>query len=191
MDTPQWSLGDRLRKAMHHAGLTGQEMAERLQMNPTTISDYVNDRTTPRLETVQQWAAETGVSVWWIVDELPRLDSNQQPSDYQIGAAGGVARAEKAEAAIARVREACRGTNPDRRIVTNPDRLLAWDEAIASILRALDGDSPGAGRAGVAEQPSGLQIRTHLCPECLTEWQCAETDHDGHALCAQCAQVFA
>lgn len=66
---PTWTIGDRLRKAREHAGISVQEMADRLGVGRTTISNYEHDRTgkrgVPRMA-VMLYASQCGVPVAWI-----------------------------------------------------------------------------------------------------------------------------
>ena len=88
---PAWSLGWRLNRALSHADISVQEMADELGVARSTISRWVNDHgTEPRAVYVKQWALRTGVDYRWLMgstpaDVLPRLDSDQQPADYTGG----------------------------------------------------------------------------------------------------------
>ena len=68
---PTWTLGDRLRKARDHAGLSVQEMADDLGVSRTTISKYEHDATgkrgVPRMA-ILRYADVSGVPVEWIED---------------------------------------------------------------------------------------------------------------------------
>lgn len=63
---PLWHLGDRLGKALDHAGLKHQDMAAILEVGRNTIGNYVNGRSTPTIATLRVWAIETGVSLEWL-----------------------------------------------------------------------------------------------------------------------------
>lgn len=91
---PNWTIQDRLRKARDHAGLSQGELADRVGITRTMAANVENGRTEPRPIVIRMWAMCTGVDAGWLetgesphpVDpdggsELPRLDSNQQPSD--------------------------------------------------------------------------------------------------------------
>ena len=56
MDTPTWSLGDRLRKARTEAGYTTSQFAKRLGLSRTTVSQWENGRAVPRRGFVIAWA---------------------------------------------------------------------------------------------------------------------------------------
>ncbi|SDF98460.1 Transcriptional regulator, contains XRE-family HTH domain [Cellulosimicrobium cellulans] len=91
---PQFTLGDRLRKARQHTGLEQVEFAEEIGISRGTILNYELDRTRPRLIVLKAWALRTGVPLEWLQtgesprqgdpdggEALPRLDLNQRPSD--------------------------------------------------------------------------------------------------------------
>ena len=93
---PQWSRGDRLRKARTLTGLSTREFAERVGISPKSVNNYEGDAVEPRKIVMNAWALATGVPVEWLETGtaptgtdgpdgghvLPRLDSNQQPSGY-------------------------------------------------------------------------------------------------------------
>lgn len=64
---PEWTRGDRLRKARLSAGYTVKQFAEATLISGKTITDYEGDRiervSALRLE---KWATVTGVSLHWI-----------------------------------------------------------------------------------------------------------------------------
>jgi len=70
-DDPQWTLGDRLRKAREGAELTQGEMAERLHVSRATISAWETDAHKPvrdgwdLLRLTTRYSEETGVRVEW------------------------------------------------------------------------------------------------------------------------------
>lgn len=94
----EWDLVDRLHKSMRVAHLTGPGIAAKLDVHRNTVNNYLSGRTKPDRRTLVAWAFATGVPVEWLITgqgephqpegggvrvELPRLDSNQQPSDYR------------------------------------------------------------------------------------------------------------
>lgn len=95
---PQFTVGDRLRKAREVTGLEQGEFAEALGVSRNTVGNYESGNTM-RLKPIvlKAWSLRTGVPLVWLetgaenphpVDpdggsvRLPRLDSNQRPSDY-------------------------------------------------------------------------------------------------------------
>lgn len=63
---PEWTLGDRLRKARTWAGLTTEELAEDLDVTSRTVTNYETDHTRPRRPVVALWALRTGVAFEWL-----------------------------------------------------------------------------------------------------------------------------
>jgi DNA-binding XRE family transcriptional regulator len=64
---PEWTLGWRLQRALAHAGLTSNEIADDMEVSRTTISRWLNDRgAPPRTIYVRQWALRTGVPYPWL-----------------------------------------------------------------------------------------------------------------------------
>lgn len=67
---PSWSLADRLRKAREDCGLDQRELAHRAGISRATVSNAERGVGTPNTATLRVWAAATGVSLAWLVDEL-------------------------------------------------------------------------------------------------------------------------
>lgn len=63
---PDFTLGDRLRKARNHAGLTVAALAERSGVSEKTINNYEAERVSPRRPSLIAWALATGVSLKWL-----------------------------------------------------------------------------------------------------------------------------
>lgn len=63
--TPQWTLGDRLAKARDEAGLTVQQMADRLGVNRNTITNYERGRSSVPKAVVISYALITDVPFEW------------------------------------------------------------------------------------------------------------------------------
>lgn len=65
---PEWTPGDRFRKAREVLGLSQTGFAELLGVTKTTVSNYETGSTTNyRTIIVRQWALATGVSERWIL----------------------------------------------------------------------------------------------------------------------------
>lgn len=67
---PEWTLGDRLAKARKDgAGLNQEQMAERLDVKPSTLAAWESDRSRPRdlAGIAQQWAEITGADPAWLL----------------------------------------------------------------------------------------------------------------------------
>ena len=88
MRTPpaEWPEPVRLRAAMHAAGQTVAGMAAALDVSPNTVSRWLNGHCRPSRSDVLAWSLLTGTPADDLrpATALPRLDSNQQPSDLQF-----------------------------------------------------------------------------------------------------------
>lgn len=92
---PDWTIGDRLYKALRANGIGVQKMADELGLSRNTLTNYLHDKTRIPRPTLIVWAIRTGVPLQWLEtgqtpedgpgnddDGLPRLDSNQEPSGH-------------------------------------------------------------------------------------------------------------
>ncbi len=59
-------MGDRLAKALEHAGMSNQQMAEYLGVSRNTVGNYIALRTDVTLGTLRLWAMVTGVELEWL-----------------------------------------------------------------------------------------------------------------------------
>jgi transcriptional regulator with XRE-family HTH domain len=66
-DEPAWTLGDRLRKAREHAGLSQAELAWQIGIARSSIVNYESDRSAPGRPVLLSWALCTGVRVPWLL----------------------------------------------------------------------------------------------------------------------------
>lgn len=64
---PPWTLGDRLRKARTHAGVSREAMAEDIGCTDRTISNYELDQTRVPKLVVNQYALRCRVPIEWLV----------------------------------------------------------------------------------------------------------------------------
>jgi len=64
---PEWSLGDRLGKALQVSGVSVQEMADELGVRRQSVGNYIAGRTKPQRATVLLWAAITNVDAGWLL----------------------------------------------------------------------------------------------------------------------------
>lgn len=72
---PEWTLGWRLQRALGHAGLTTEAIAQELEVSRSTVSRWMNDHgSAPRALYVKEWALRTGVPYVW-------LATGVEPSD--------------------------------------------------------------------------------------------------------------
>lgn len=90
---PEWDVADRMRKALRTSGMSVQDIADYLGVSRNTVSTWINGRIRPNKQSLRLWALKTGVPFEWLEtgdaptaggggggEELPRLDSNQQPA---------------------------------------------------------------------------------------------------------------
>jgi site-specific recombinase XerD len=66
----EWTLGDRMGKAMRYADTSRTEMAEYLGVGQSTISSWTSDRIVPSLQTQRLWALRCGVGLDWLPHSL-------------------------------------------------------------------------------------------------------------------------
>lgn len=66
---PEWTLGDRLGKALRVADMTMEDMAYELGIHRTSIGRWINETSNrPRKAYLKQWALRTGVDFEWLVN---------------------------------------------------------------------------------------------------------------------------
>lgn len=65
-EIPQWTLGDRLRKARLHAGLEQTELAKEIGIGRTSIVKYEKDVQVPPRPVILSWALRCGVPFEWL-----------------------------------------------------------------------------------------------------------------------------
>lgn len=63
---PQWTIGDRMRKAREHAGLKQTEIASEIGIGRSSIINYEGGRAEPPRPVLLAWAMCTGVSYRWL-----------------------------------------------------------------------------------------------------------------------------
>lgn len=63
---PQWTIADRMDKAMRNAGLTVGEMATYFDVHRNTVSGWINGRIKPDTRTLRLWAVRTGAPYEWL-----------------------------------------------------------------------------------------------------------------------------
>lgn len=63
---PQFTQGDRLRKARQLTGLTTRQFAEEIGVSQATITNAENDNSKVRRITLNAWSLRTGVPVVWL-----------------------------------------------------------------------------------------------------------------------------
>lgn len=79
---PEFTLGDRLRKARELTGLTIRQFAEQIGVSHGTITNAEGDLRRVRPITIKAYAMRTGVSVEW-------LETGRRPQSPDNGPEGG------------------------------------------------------------------------------------------------------
>ena len=75
---PVWTEGDRLGKALDHAAMKHQEMADYLGLSRNTIGNYIHGRVAIDKRTRMLWAMRTGVPPEW-------LETGDTPAGPPVG----------------------------------------------------------------------------------------------------------
>lgn len=63
---PQFTLGDRLRKAREYSGLEMQDLAAEIDIHRQTVARYENGAVKPKRHVLLSWSLATGVDLDWI-----------------------------------------------------------------------------------------------------------------------------
>lgn len=80
---PEWTLGDRLRKARMTTGLNTSAFAEHLGVSQKTVNNAESDKHSVRKIVLNAWSLATGVPVEWLVDgTLPDDGGGPEGGDY-------------------------------------------------------------------------------------------------------------
>ena len=66
---PQWTLGDRMRKARETAGLKQTDMAEEIGIGRSSIINYESGRAVPPRPVLVAWALRCAVPYEWLTGE--------------------------------------------------------------------------------------------------------------------------
>jgi transcriptional regulator with XRE-family HTH domain len=79
---PEWTMGEKFRKARREAGIGIDEMAKQLGVSKQAVSHWEMDRTKPKelLAVVRRWAQITGVDEAWLFG----LVTSREPQRTQI-----------------------------------------------------------------------------------------------------------
>lgn len=69
---PEWTLGWRMQRALAHAGISVNDIADEMGVSRATISRWINDKgAPPRIAYIKQWAFRTGVPYEWLANMDP------------------------------------------------------------------------------------------------------------------------
>ena len=63
---PEWTMQDRMAKALDVANVAVSEMADELGVSRNTVSNYIHNRTSPSRSVLRVWALRTGVPFGWL-----------------------------------------------------------------------------------------------------------------------------
>lgn len=80
---PEWSLGDRLRKARNTTGMTVKQFAAHIGISPKSVNNAEGDKHAVRKIVLNAWSLGTGISVDWL--ETGQTD----PTSYDPGPGEG------------------------------------------------------------------------------------------------------
>lgn len=69
--TPEFTLGDRLRKAREVSGMDMQDLATMIDVHRQSIARYEQGIVVPRKHIILSWSWATGVDAEWISGEPP------------------------------------------------------------------------------------------------------------------------
>lgn len=75
-----------MRKALDHAGMSVQEMAEYLGVSRNATSTWLNDRIRPSHQTLLLWSVRTGVPLEWIENGTVTHEYRAARSGYRLAA---------------------------------------------------------------------------------------------------------
>lgn len=76
--------GDWMKKALDAAGVSSKDMAQYLDVEPATVSRWLNGKRTPNKQTLRLWAMRTGVPLHYL--ETGELDTEAPRPDGPDGA---------------------------------------------------------------------------------------------------------
>lgn len=65
---PEWTVGDRLRKARETTGLDRAEFAAQLGVSRNTVTNYEHNRVAQRIVVLRSWAIRCEVPLVWLVN---------------------------------------------------------------------------------------------------------------------------
>lgn len=81
---PEWTLGDRLRKARESTGLGIVEFAEKVGISRVTVNNAEGNKKRPQQATLKMWALATGVNYEWLLTgETPAPSDDGTGVEYR------------------------------------------------------------------------------------------------------------
>lgn len=84
---PEWTFGDRLRKAREFARLDQATVAKTLGVSAGSVSNWEKGRGLPRggeVKLAQKWSEQTGVPVPWLLGIMTCFFPVENPQDQQL-----------------------------------------------------------------------------------------------------------
>src|SRR2546426_7123640 len=148
--TPSSPLGERLRRERDRLGLSLRELARRLEVSPSLVSQIETGKIQPSVRTLYAIVSELGVSL----DELfaPPASSQAAPQEATAGASRRATRGASPEPSTDRVQRV-----HDRRAIelesgVRWERLTAWNDPDVEFLYATYA-------VGGASSPEGTLVR--------------------------------
>lgn len=85
--TPEWTLGDRLRKIRRHLGVSQIEFAVTIEQNPKSYSSWESDQAQPRqlVAVAKRIEVATGVPAVWLLGIEPTQGRTVITQEYWAG----------------------------------------------------------------------------------------------------------
>ena len=72
---PEWDLADRLRKSLRTGAVSSGEMAAYLDVDRSTVTNWMSGRINPRVQSLRLWAMRCGVPFEWLRDGTAPADA--------------------------------------------------------------------------------------------------------------------
>jgi len=64
---PEWSLGDRIRKARESAGMEQKHVAEEMGVSAGSVSKWEGNQRKPSIDTIRKLSRFTNVDILWLL----------------------------------------------------------------------------------------------------------------------------
>lgn len=84
MNTPTWTLQDRIRKAREHAGLKQEELAAQLSVTRHTLGRWEKGDNEPPAKKLEALAEATGVPLEWFYAQDGEQSEQTTPQRFTI-----------------------------------------------------------------------------------------------------------
>lgn len=126
---PQWTLSDRVRKAREHAGLSQQELAERLSITRTSVVNWERGHTRPLRALLVALADTTGVDPAWLTYEGPGDPISSRQTGIPAGMSGQPGGYGTVDNEITRMRKPIEERIPLRR--STPETITPLADVVA------------------------------------------------------------